>query len=207
MALEDQDKPKTLFELAGVPDQTVDWDDAVLVLVDVQLEYVQGALSLGPVGASAINRSARLLELARANGIPVVHIVHHGRPGDAAFDPETDNVRIVPQLTPRAEETVLTKGLPNAFAGTNLVDVLRTLGRGQLIVAGFMSHMCVSSTVRAALDLGFRSVVCEDACATRTLAAQSKLVPAEVLHDAAMAALSDRFATILTLDDFIRSAA
>ncbi len=207
MKTEKQGSPKTLLQLAGASDQIIDWNDAALVLIDIQLEYVKGLLSLGPAGTSAIDRSARLLEVARAHGIPVVHVVHHESPGGAIFDPESDNAQIVPQLTPLPEETVVTKGLPNAFAGTNLTDVLRTLGRGQLIVAGFMSHMCVSSTVRAALDLDFRTIVCSDACATRTLPAGDEVMPADVVHAAAMAALSDRFATILTLDDIVRPAA
>jgi hypothetical protein len=51
--------------------------------------------------------------------------------------------------------------------------------------------------VRAALDLGYGSTVVASACATRDLpAASGGVVPAAVLHEAELAALSDRFAMI-----------
>ena len=46
------------------------------------------------------------------------------------------------------------------------------LGVKKLVLAGFMTHMCVSSTARAALDLGFQTTVPADASATRDLIAQ-----------------------------------
>ena len=51
------------------------------------MEYVSGALALPGVDA-ALEEAARMLALARAEGVPVVHIVHHGRPGGGLFDPE-----------------------------------------------------------------------------------------------------------------------
>ena len=45
---------------------------------------------------------------------------------------------------------------------------LQDLGSLDLIVAGFMSHSSVSTTVRAAKNLGFRCTLVEDACATYT---------------------------------------
>ena len=67
-----------------------------------------------------------------------------------------------------------------------------------------MSHMCVSSTARAAFDLGFDSFVCHDACATRDLpSATRKTISAEVMHDTAMAALQDRFSALVTTAELI----
>lgn len=44
-----------------------------------------------------------------------------------------------------------------------------------------MSHMCVSSSVRAAFDLGFDSFVCHDACATRDLPDYKKKISADII--------------------------
>jgi len=199
-------QPRTLLQMAGALPQAVTWAEAVLLLIDVQQEYVSGALPLGPAGEAAIVAAARLRAAARDRGAPVIHVTHHGRPGGALFDPETEAVRIVDALTPAADETVVIKALPNAFAGTSLEADIRALGRNQILVAGFMIHMCVSSTVRAALDLGFRSVVCADACATRDLPLGADVVPAAEVHRAAMAALADRFATVLTLAESLKTA-
>ena len=97
----------------------------------------------------------------------------------------------------------MTKGLPNAFAGTTLQAEVERLGRKQLILAGFQTHMCVSATARAALDLGYRATVVASASATRDLPGiAGGVVPAQVVHDAELAALADRFAIVApTVDD------
>jgi isochorismate hydrolase len=94
---------------------------------------------------------------------------------------------------------VLPKGLPNAFAGTALEATLRDTGRRELILAGFMTHMCISSTARAALDLGYRTTVVAGATATRDLPDPTGpgTVPAAEVHRATLAALADRFAIVV----------
>jgi nicotinamidase-related amidase len=59
--------------------------------------------------------------------------------------------------------------------------------------------MCVSTTTRAALDLGYRSTVVASATATRDLPhpTGNGVVPARNIHEAALAALADRFAVIV----------
>ena len=105
---------------------------------------------------------------------------------------------IVAELAPAGSEPVVVKGLPNAFAGTNLHEVLRQSGRSTLILAGFMTHMCISATARAALDLGLRSTVVAGATATRDLPDPiGGVVPAETVHRTALAELADRFAVVV----------
>ncbi len=140
----------------------------------------------------------RLLERAREAGTPVFHIVHHGKPGGALFNPEGPLSGIVAPLIPLDGGTVVVKHLPNAFAGTELDSLIRATGRKELIVAGFQTHMCVSSTVRAALDLGWRTTVVDAASATRDLPdGAGGVIPAEALHRANLAALADRFAVVV----------
>ncbi|AWJ93004.1 cysteine hydrolase (plasmid) [Azospirillum baldaniorum] len=189
--------PKTLLALAGAPATPSPLDSAALVLIDAQREYTEGALPLVGVEA-AVTEAARLLERARKAGTPVFHIVHHGKPGGALFNPEGPLSGIVAPLIPLDGETVVVKHLPNAFAGTELDALIRATGRKELIVAGFQTHMCVSSTVRAALDLGWRTTVVDAASATRDLPdGAGGVIPAEALHRANLAALADRFAVIV----------
>lgn len=93
---------------------------------------------------------------------------------------------------------------PNAFYDTPLQELIKSTGKQQIVFAGFMSHMCVSSSVRAAFDLGFENFVCHDACATRDLPnVKGQTISADVVHDTAMAALQDRFATLVSTDKLI----
>ena len=101
------------------------------------------------------------------------------------------------RLTSAYRETIVEKQLPNAFAGTRLALQLEAAAKKDIVVCGFMTHMCVSSTVRAALDLGYRTTVAASACSTRDLPdGQGGVIPASTVHSVALAELSDRFAVI-----------
>ncbi len=187
--------PKTLLELAGADLSLPRLADSCLVLIDLQNEYRSGPLAL-PGADAAIASTARLLARARAAGARIIHIAHRGRPG-GLFDREAERGAIVAELKPLGDEPVVEKTLPNAFAGTELKERLDATGRKNLVLAGFMTHMCVSSTARAALDLGFRVTVDAASCATRDLPDGSGgTVAAATVHDVALVELSDRFAII-----------
>ncbi len=189
------DAPKTLLEMAGAESAPAPLSEAAVLLIDIQNEYRSGALPLPGVDA-AVAEAARLIERARQAGAPVIVVTHRGRSG-GAFDPDAGGGRVMREIAPLCPEPVVEKTLPNAFAGTDLAEVLADTGRKQLIVAGFMTHMCVSSTVRAALDLGFRSTVVASACATRNLPdPNGGVIAAADLHRVSLAALADRFAAI-----------
>ena len=189
--------PKTLLDFAGARWEPARLSDAVLVIVDAQREYSDGKLRLPDVDA-AVGEIAKLLERMRALGAPVVHVVQQGRPGGAIMDPNGPMVDVIAPLTPRAGEIVVTKRLPNSFAGTTLDEELKRLGRKDLIVVGFMTHMCVSATVRAALDHGYRCTMVASACASRDLPdGRGGVVPAAEVHRVELAALGDRFATVV----------
>lgn len=190
-------KPFTLLDAAGASRQPSAWADAVLVLVDHQREYVDGKLPLTGMPA-AVAECAALLSLARQHGTPVIHVVHHGKPG-GAFDPAGPFVAIIEGLTPAQGEQTVIKTLPNSFAGTDLAALLGALGRNELIVAGFQTHMCISATVRSALDHGYRVTLVAAGCATRDLPDPLGGEPfrAADLHRVTLAALNDRFATVV----------
>ncbi|WJR77406.1 cysteine hydrolase family protein [Bradyrhizobium sp. NP1] len=187
---------RTLLELAGANLRPAGLDDAALVLIDLQNEYLAGPLAL-PDAPRAVDHVARLLARARAAGTPVVHVAHKGRAG-GMFDREGPRGQIVQALVPITGEAVVEKALPNAFAGTQLQEVLAGSGRKNLLLVGFMTHMCVSSTARAALDLGFMTTIEADGCATRDLPdGRGGVIAAATIHDVALAELSDRFAIIV----------
>ncbi|HWL80605.1 MAG TPA: cysteine hydrolase family protein [Roseomonas sp.] len=191
--------PPTLLDLAGAQPSPARLAEAVLVVIDAQEEYRSGHLPLDGI-AAASERLAALLARARAAGTPVIHVAHRGRAG-GLFDPASGGA-ILAAARPEAGETVVEKGLPNAFADTGLQARIAATGRGKLLLAGFMTHMCVSSTARAALDLGLPVTVAADATATRPLPdplGGARLSAASVQR-AALAALADRFATMVRVE-------
>jgi nicotinamidase-related amidase len=191
--------PKTLLEMAGADLRPAPLAQSTLVIIDAQNEYLDGRLAL-PGIAPALDALGRLLAKARAAGALVVHVQHKGRAG-GLFDLDAHGGAIIDQVRPAGTESIVSKPLPNAFAQTDLDATLKQLGRTQLIIAGFMTHMCVSSTARAALDLGYKATVAADAAATRDLPdPMGGIIAADALHRAALAELADRFAIVATVD-------
>jgi len=116
----------------------------------------------------------------------------------ALFDPDGAMSHFIPGVEPAKGETKIVKSLPNAFAKTELDAVLKATGRNNLIVVGFMTHMCISATTRAATDLGYRATVVAGATATRDLPDGSGgIIGAATVHRVALAELGDRFATVV----------
>lgn len=188
---------KTLLEMSGADLAPGKVSTSTLILIDCQNEYVTGALPLNGVD-DAMVAAAGILQRFRDQGAPVIHIQHQGKAG-GAFDLDQDRGQIDTRVAPANGEDIILKSLPNSFAGTNLHDRLTEIGRTDLIIVGFQTHMCVSATTRAALDLGYRNTLIADAITTRDLpgAAGAPDVPARVIHDATLAALADRFAIVV----------
>jgi nicotinamidase-related amidase len=169
--------------------------DSVIVVIDAQREYLDGRLALPEIDP-ALGAIERILAAARDAGAPVVHVAHRGRAG-GTFDPEAGGV-IIDRVAPVVGEVVVHKTFPNAFTDTELADVLAGHPDRSLVLCGFMTHMCVSSTARAALDRGFDTTVIADACATRPLPAlgTGEPIAAATLHTVALTELADRFSVI-----------
>jgi nicotinamidase-related amidase len=131
-----------------------------LMVVDVQ----QGMFALPtPLhrGEEVVQRIARLLERARAEGVPVVHIQHDGGPGHilAKGSPGFPHH---PRVAPRDGEMVVEKRHSSAFHDTDLHRRLSDAGVDRLVVAGMQTEMCVDSACRGAAALGYRVVLVAD---------------------------------------------
>lgn len=193
----------TLRNIAGVVSRpAVDPHNAVLIIIDAQNEYRTGKLPLENVDA-AIKAIVRLRTWAKTNGIPVINVQHVSRPTSPLFAKGSDADAIVSELTPAPGEPLIQKTMPNSFAKTNLDDVLMPLNRKQLIVTGFMTHMCVDATTRAATERGYQVFIPASATADRAVPApDGTVVSAQDLKRASLTALNDTFAWVVpSVDD------
>jgi nicotinamidase-related amidase len=189
-------EPKTLVQITGRAAVPCRLGESALIMIDCQNTYTTGRMTLSGIEA-ALEEAARLLGRARAAGTPIIHVMHDGGPG-SLYDLRQEIGQIAEPVAPLDGEATIVKTLPNAFAGTELHERLQDLGLKTLIVAGFMTHMCVSSTVRAGFDLGYRTTVVGGATATRDLPKpDGGILPAKNLHEASLAGLSDLFAVVV----------
>lgn len=189
--------PKTLLGLSGAERSPSSLAESAVLVIDAQQEYTaKGRLPLDGIDG-ALERIAALLDAARAQGRPIIHVAHRGSPGKL-FDPETSAFAFADPVAPREGEAVVVKTLPDSFVGSELDATLKKAGTANLIVAGFMTHMCVSSTIRTSMGLGYAPTVIANACATRDLPdGHGGKIAARDLHRSELVALSDLFAAVV----------
>ncbi|MDX2242170.1 MAG: cysteine hydrolase [Leptolyngbyaceae cyanobacterium bins.302] len=190
---------------------------SALVLIEFQREWLDEDGKINPLMQDrkqfqvAIAAAKQALEAARQAGMPIVHCGLKFQPGHpelgqaqyglreaiarfGTFSVEEKGSQFVEPFVPQAGEFVVqgrTGG--SGFAGSNLDSYLRNQGITKIYLAGFALHVCVESTLRHGHDLGYTTIVLEDACAAFNQA-QRQHVLEDVVH---------HFGERMTVDQFI----
>ena len=187
---------ETLRDIAGLGQHPASLKNSALILIDIQNTYRRGKMQLTNV-EPAILEAQKLLALARNLKIPVIHIQHDAGIG-SPYDISADIGAIAAEVAPIAGEKVIVKNYPNAFVETSLDAELKTLGVHHLVLAGFMTHMCINSTAHGAFNLGYAPTVVASATATRPLLSiHGKVLSAEEVHLGALASTRDLYAVVV----------
>ncbi len=172
-------------------------DQSALVVVDMQNAYASPGGYLDLAGfdisgaASAIEKVAEAITIARAAGIPVVFFQNGwdpdyqeaGGPGSPNWHksnamktmrsrPELNgkllakggwDYALVDTLQPEPGDIVIAKPRYSAFYNTGLDSMLRARGIRTLIFTGIATNVCVESTLRDGFFLEYFGVVLHDA--------------------------------------------
>ena len=187
---------QTLRDITGMGYAPAGLKDSALIMIDCQNTYRRGVMQLTNV-EPAIIEAQKLLQMARDLKVPIIHIQHDAGVG-SPYDIKAEIGAISDEVAPKNGEAVVVKNYPNAFWHTNLEAQLKALGIENIVLAGFMTHMCINSTARGAFNLGFKPTVVASACAARNLLGpQGKLIEAQTMHDSALAAVRDLFAVVV----------
>lgn len=184
----------------------------------------KAGLAIAPLRA-AIPGVARLLAAAREAGLFIVHTREANAPDLSDVPPAfLDATRrtgapvgsagplgrllirgepgagIVEDVAPMPGEVAIDKPGFSAFEGTALQAMLVSRGIRTLLICGITTEVCVSSTLRTAIDRGFRCVTLRDACASSD----------PDLHDAALRMIEVEggvFGRVATVDEVIAALA
>ena len=119
------------------------------------------------------------------------------RPRSRGTGPGTGRSRpgyqIDQRLAPRDEDLVVDKLTSGGFTASLLDHALRNMGIRSLVITGVLTDACVFGTARGASELGYDSLICEDACATYTQQA----------HDDALLMHARIFGRVGTTDEVV----
>jgi maleamate amidohydrolase len=176
-----------------------------LVVVDVNRGFTDPASPLVCDLDGCVDAIARLLDVFRRAGLPVVFTTvcydDEGKRAAAVFiekipallvlEPGSDWVEIDPRIAPVEGEPVLTKYFASAFFGTTLSSLLSTAGCDTVVVTGASTSGCIRATALDALQHGYRVVVPREAVGDRNPAA----------HDANLYDIDTKYGDVVSVDE------
>ena len=174
-----------------------------VVVVDLQRGFTDPACPLGGAIDEVVEANARLLEVARAQGLPVLftRIGFTDAPSDGGVwlqkVPTLAELRvgsawceIDPRLGVRPEELVITKRFASAFFGTHLATVLASSGVDTVILTGATTSGCVRASAVDALQHGFPTLVPRESVGDR----------AQGPHEANLFDMGAKYVDVVSLD-------
>jgi maleamate amidohydrolase len=175
-----------------------------VLVVDFSCGFTDPACALGADMSSEVEAARRLLDAARAKGLPVVFttigfeasLTDGGLwlqkvPALAELQLGGRWVDIDPRLEPRPDETVIVKKGASAFFGTNLVAVLNTLGVDTVVLCGATTSGCIRATAIDLLQNGWPTIVPRECVGDR----------AQAPHEANLFDINAKYADVVSLED------
>jgi nicotinamidase-related amidase len=148
-----------------------------LLIVDAQNEFSEKGLRAVPNHTQALACIRARVQQARQEGRPIAWVRHYNRPNESrAFVPGSWGSELSPGLGPKLQhgpEELFDKDVYGAFTGTGLEPWLHSVTATGVLVVGFYTHMCVSTTAREALIRGFQVDIDADATGARNLKSET----------------------------------
>jgi len=197
---------------------TIPLENTAVIVVDMQLAFFDNKYSLGRAGLdatplkAAIPGTIRLVEDARAAGVPIIFTRYVYSPGMVDFGPirgvraaervasnslgyGTEEIELLPELGVLPDEIVIDKSRPSAFYGTRLEPVLTGMGIRNVVICGVTTNICVETTARDAGQRDYGTYVVRDAVAEFT----------QERNDHALFTIDWSFGEVVMLDDIEES--
>jgi len=157
-----------------------------LILIDLQNDVLSNEGWYAKSGVDidhmrrVIDPTKRMLDAARAKGVPVIWTTHglhneidagvfwdtrpflHG----GGFRVGTWGHSIFDEFEVLPDEWLVDKRRLSAFFNTELDTILRGLAAETVVIAGVLTNQCVAGTLKDAMYRGYKSILIEDCCGT-----------------------------------------
>jgi maleamate amidohydrolase len=175
-----------------------------VLVVDFSCGFTDPECPLGSELSAEIEATRRLLDAARAKGLPVIFTT-------IGFEPSLKDgglwlqkvpslgdlqvggrwVEIDPRLERREDETIVLKKGASAFFGTNLAAILVSEGIDSVVLCGATTSGCIRATAVDLLQYGFPTLVPRECVGDR----------AQAPHEANLFDIQAKYADVVSLED------
>ena len=179
-------------------------DRPAVLVVDFSCGFTDPACALGSDLSAEVEATRRLLDAARAKGLPVIFTTIGFEPSladgglwlqkvPALGDLQVggDWVEIDPRLERREDETVVLKKGASAFFGTNLAAILVSQRIDSVVLCGATTSGCIRATAIDLLQHGFPTLVPRECVGDR----------AQAPHEANLFDIQATYADVVSLDE------
>jgi N-formylmaleamate deformylase len=177
-----------------------------ILVVDFSCGFTDPAYEAGSELTAEVEATARLLEVARERGVPVIFTTIAFEPGGKDGGlwlkkfPALEQLRIGtrteeidPRLERREDETIVHKKGASAFFGTNLTAILVSQGIDTIVLCGATTSGCIRATAVDLMQNGFPTLVPRECVGDR----------ARAPHDANLFDIQAKYADVVSVDDAI----
>ena len=195
---------REVYDKARLGESVILGSRPAVLVVDFSCGFTDPACTLGSELTAEVEATKRLLDVARAKGLPVIFTTIGFEPslkdgglwlqkvpslGDLQIGGRW--VEIDARLEPREDETIVLKKGASAFFGTNLAAVLVTQQIDSVILCGATTSGCIRATAIDLLQYGWPTLVPRECVGDR----------AKAPHEANLFDIQAKYADVVPLED------
>ena len=198
------DDARRIYEESGLGASVTLGTRPGVLVVDFSCGFTDPDCALGSDLTPQVEATKRVLDAARAKGLPVVFTTigfdaslkdgglwMQKVPTLAALQMGGKWVEIDPRLEPREDETVIVKKGASGFFGTNLATVLITQGVDTVVLCGATTSGCIRATAIDLLQYGWPTLVPRECVGDR----------AQAPHDANLFDIDAKYADVVSIEE------
>ena len=198
------EQAKEVYAKAGLGESVTLGSRPAVLVIDFSCGFTDPECTLGSDMTEAVEQTKRLLDAARAKGLPVIYTT-------IGFDPSLKDgglwmqkvpsladlqlggrwVEIDPRLEPRDDETVVMKKGASGFFGTNLASILVSQGVDSVVLCGATTSGCIRATAIDLLQYGWPTIVPRECVADR----------AQAPHEANLFDIQAKYADVVSVEE------
>ena len=198
------EQAKQVYAQAGLGASVTLGSRPAVLVIDFSCGFTDPECSLGSDSTEAVEQTKRVLDAARAKGLPVIFTT-------IGFDPSLKDgglwmqkvpsladlqiggkwVEIDPRLEPRNDETIVMKKGASGFFGTNLASILVSQGVDTVVLCGATTSGCVRATAIDLLQYGWPTIVPRECVADR----------AQAPHEANLFDIQAKYADVVSVEE------